>query len=342
MKKPTIKDIARIVGVSTTTISRYLNDSFDQMSQDTKDRIQSVIDELEYMPSSMARNLKTHKSGIIGFVVMDAMKSFFPLIWKGMNDVCKENGYQLMVANSSNDRLHEKKHLKAMSEYNFEGIIVYHTGMNLDYLTDLKNDGVKIMLINQGMENRTIDSVTSNNKESVQSSVDNLFQKGYEDVYLVIDESVGNHINDEKCWGFRLCSQKHSFDYDSRVIVLGSDFSPENFRTICENSKRRKTAFICVSGITLLKTITVLRKMEIRIPEDIGILGFDDLEWSDTLLEGITVIKQPAYKIGSEAARLLIERISGKQKVNDASHLTLMNTLIDRGSTLDFKNQEQG
>lgn len=339
MKKPTIKEIANIVGVSTTTISRYLNGKYENMSQETKDRIKEVIEELDYEPSSIARNLKTNKSGIIGLIVSDIMKSSFPILAKGINDVCIEEGFQLMIANSDNDKFNEKKHLKAMSEYNFEGIVINQAGKNLDYLLDLKNEGTNLVLADQGIDNRTIDSVTLNNREITQMVIKSLFNNGYEDVYYVGDKITSNSVRNDKYWGFKLGCQEYLDNYEAKLIIFDnndSDFD-DKFKYIYDNYNKKKIAIFCENGIILLQTLKYLKRMNIRIPEDIGILGFDDLEWSDTLEEGISVIKQPIYKVGREAAKLLIDRINGESNVNETMHLILKNTYIERNSTKIIK-----
>jgi LacI family transcriptional regulator, kdg operon repressor len=333
MKKPTIKEIAHIVGVSTTTISRYLNDKFDNMSDETKNRIQEVILELNYRPSSIARTLKTNKSGMIGLIISDMTKPFASILCKAVNDVCVEEDFQLMIANSDNDKSNERKHLKAMTEYNFEGIMINHTGTNLDYLFDLKNEGAKLVFVNQGTDNRNIDSVTTNNREVTQRVIRSLFEKGYEDIYFVSNETTGDSVRNEIHWGFRLACQGYLNDCDSRFIYLNNSNIEEKFKCIIENYKKRNTAVFCENGILLLQTVRYFNRNNLRIPDDIGVVGVDDLEWSGTLEEDISVIKQPIYKVGREAAKLLIGKINGERNVNEAMHLILKNNYIERDST---------
>jgi LacI family transcriptional regulator, kdg operon repressor len=333
IKKPTIKDIANIVGVSTTTISRYLNGKFENMSEETKSRINEVIIELRYEPSSIARSLKTNKSGMIGLIVSDVMKPFFSMLSKGVSDACTEEGFQLMIANSDNDKFNERKHLKTMKEYNFEGIIINHTGMNLDFLLDLKEEGLKLVLVNQSIDNRSIDSVTTSNREITQIAIKALFEKGYEDIYFVDEPMDNSSVRNEIFMGFRLGHQSYSGDLEAKHVIFKADSLESTFKEICCNYKKRRTAVFCVSGSILLQTLSYFKSRNIRIPEDLGILGFDDLDWTDAIVNGISVIKQPIYKVGREAAKLLIERINGERQANEAVHLILKNTYIEREST---------
>lgn len=333
IKKPTIKEIANIVGVSTTTISRYLNGKYGNMSEDTKNRINEVINELGYEPSYVARSLKTNKSGMIGVIFSDIMKPFFSVLCKGASDACTEEGFELMIASSNNDKFLERKYLKTMKEYNFEGIIINHTGMNLDFLLDLKEEGLKFVLANQNIDNRSIDSVTTNNREITQIAVKSLFEKGYEDIYFVDEPMSASSVRNEIFFGFRLGCQKYSGDLKSKYVVFQEDNLEDIFKDICINYKNRRTAVFCVNGVILLQTINYFKSKNIRIPDELGILGFDDFGWSDTIEKRISVIKQPIYKIGHEAAKLLIERINGERQGNEAVHLILKNTYIEREST---------
>lgn len=333
MKKPTIKDVAHIVGVSTTTISRYLNDQFDSMSEETKNRIQEVILELNYSPSSIARTLKTNRSGMIALVISDITKPYASTLCKAINDVCLEEDFQLMIANSDNDKFNERKHLKAMIEYNFEGILINHTGSNLDYLLDLKNEGAKLVLVDQGTDNKSIDSVTTNNREVTQMVIKSLFEKGYEDIYFVSDEIASNTIANDIRLGFKIACQGYLDNCDSKFILFDDNDMEEKFKYIIENYTKTKIAIFCGNGIMLFKTINYLKKKGISIPGDIGILGFDDLEWSNYKEEGISVIKRPIYKVGRKAAKLLIDKIKGERNANEAIRLILKNDYEERDST---------
>jgi LacI family kdg operon repressor len=124
----TISDVAKASGVSKTTISRYLNGKYEYMSQDTRKRIQTIIEELKYRPSNVAKTLKSNKSGLIGVIIADIASQFSSILLKGIGDVCKANGYQVMISNVDNDPEKEREYIQSLMDNRVEGIIVNTTG----------------------------------------------------------------------------------------------------------------------------------------------------------------------------------------------------------------------
>lgn len=125
-------------GVSKTTISRYLNGKYEFMSKETRERIEHIIDELEYRPNSMARSLKNQNSKIIGCTIADIENQFSSFIFKGVSEICKKHGYRVLVAEINNNEDDEREAIESLMSYNIDGLIINTTGSNDEYLINLK------------------------------------------------------------------------------------------------------------------------------------------------------------------------------------------------------------
>jgi len=142
----TINEVAAKAKVSKTTISRYLNGKYEYMSVETKERIEKVIEELNYRPSNIARSLKAKNSGVIGCIIADIGSPFSSIVVKGINYVCNKEGYRVLFANTDNDPENEIKSIESLIDSKVDGLIINTTGHNDEYLINLRQNGLNIVL----------------------------------------------------------------------------------------------------------------------------------------------------------------------------------------------------
>jgi len=191
-KKVTIDDVAKKAGVSKTTISRYLNGKFEYMSATTKNRIEKVIGQLNYRPSNIARSLKAHESGVVGCVVADIISPFSSYIVKGINDVCKKNGYQVLFVNTDNKEEDEIESIQSLLDHKVDGLIVNTTGCNDQYLIELHKQGLPIVLADRCIKDRyLLDTITSDNYNATYNCIKFLHKQGYKKIGF-FTEPLGN------------------------------------------------------------------------------------------------------------------------------------------------------
>ncbi|MBE6089626.1 MAG: LacI family DNA-binding transcriptional regulator [Clostridium beijerinckii] len=317
-KNVTISDVAAYVGVSKTTISRYLNKNFEFMSQETQEKIDEAIKVLKYRPNRIAQTLKAKNSNIIGVTIADIGNPFSSLLIKGINDVCRANNYQLLVTNADNLAEREKENIESLLDSQVDGLLVNTTGNNYKYLEEFKDsDNFKpIVLLDRFINPLIYDSVTMNNAEVTKNILDELLKNDY-DHYVYFSEDI-NGISS------RLERKKAMEEFLSRNpntsgetnIIKKNDIKEikERIENIINKNKDKNICFFANNDEILKVLIECLYDLNIRIGVDIGIFGFAEEKWARLIGPGITSIDENPYEMGERAAKLLFERIDGSRK----------------------------
>ncbi len=332
-KKPTIDDVSRLANVSKATVSRYINGKYEYMSNDTKLKIEKIIEEINYRPSIIARSLKSKKTGLIGMIVGDITNHFSSILVKGVNDVCVKAGYQVIVGTTDDDPKKEADLIESMLERQVEGIII-NTSTNSDKkIKKIIKQGVPIVLADRTIEGLNIDWVTTDNKKSVENLLELLFEKGYTKVGFFSEEIKKSNVRIVRHNSFVENGKKFHNDPSQLVFeIKKGDNYKEKLMDFYNKFPDDKKAIVTVNGVVMLGVLESLKELNLKIPEDIGICGYDDWGWTGLIGEGITVINLPAYDLGTNTGEILISRIEKKIKNLDPIHIELESKLIVRGS----------
>jgi len=314
----TINDVSKAAGVSKTTISRYLNGKYEFMSKDTRKRIQDVIEELKYRPSNVAKTLKSKKSGLIGVIIADIGSQFSSILLKGIGDTCKAYGYQVVISNVNNDSDKEREYIESLMDNRVEGIIVNTTGYNDDFLIDINETRVPLVLADRTMENLKIDSVAINNYKITFDTIKYLVEKGYRNIAFFSEEPFRNRARHLRRRGY-LDAMKQLLDIDASDLIYIID--PENksmsIKAIDELNnlyKNEPKAIFTANGVTLLNTLQGIKKSGYKVPEDFYVCGFEDWGWATLVYSEMPIISHHSYEVGVEASKMIIKRITGKSK----------------------------
>lgn len=316
-KSVTIADVAAYVGVSKTTISRYLNKNYEFMSQETQEKIEEAIKVLKYRPNRIAQTLKAKTSNIIGVTIADIGNPFSSLLIKGINDVCRENNYQLLVTNADNIAEREQENIESLLDSQVDGLLVNTTGNNYEYLKTFKDkDNSKpIVLVDRFINPLIYDSVTINNVDVTKNILNKLLENHY-DYYVFFSED----INDVSSRIYRKEAMedflsKHAFISGETAIIKKNKIEEieEKIKTILNEKKDKNICFFANNEEILKVLVECLFNLEIRIGIDMGIFGFADEKWARLIGPGITSIDENPYEMGEKAAKLLFERIDGSR-----------------------------
>ena len=334
--KVTIDEVAKLCNVSKTTISRCLNGHFEYMSQETKDKIEETIKKLNYRPNNLARSLKSNKSGLIGAVIADITSPFSSILVKGIGDVCQKNGYQVIIANTDNDAAKEKDYIRSLIDNRVEGIIINSTGKNNGYLIELKEQGLPIVLADRSMNEPIFDTVTSDNYSMTVKTIKYLIDSGFNKIAFFSEQIGENSARYIRHKAFLdACSSYLNIDASKYVYIINSSDNESvsnSLKNFIENNSDNHKAIFAVNGVVLLSVLQNIIKLNYNIPKDTAVCGYDNWGWASLIPPGITVISQPSYDVGVEAAKMLISRINNKNK--KPAMLELPSTLTKRGSTM--------
>ena len=318
-KKLTIKDIALKANTSKTTVSFYLNEKFDKMSYDTRKRIEKVIEETNYTPNIMAQSLKSKKSRLIGVIVADITNPFSNNIVKGIDDIARKEDYQIIFGNSNFEYINEKKYIERMLDMGVDGFIVQPT-MQFDKLVAaIEKAGKKIVCVDRVSPKFKGKYVKTNNYDITFKAITQLYNRGYEE-FIFISEDLDTSITRiERKNGFIDAIQ--SIGANSNIIKVESqasyiELSKELMKYI---NISKKVAIFAAHDKILQKVFKASKYIGWDIPNQVGIIGFDNWNWTIYASPSVTTIDQPTYQEGKHATKLLIDMIENRDSVLDSA-----------------------
>ncbi|GAB6167987.1 LacI family DNA-binding transcriptional regulator [Clostridium carnis] len=316
--KVTINDIAIKANTSKTTVSFYINGKFDKMSPDTKRRIEQAIQETKYSPSIMARSLKSKKSNLIGVVVADITNPFSNNIVKGIDNVAIKQGYQILVGSSNFQYENEKKYIDRMLDMGVDGFIVQPTLKFNKLIKKIQERGKKLVFLDSVSTEFTGKWVKTNNYDIAYEATKKLVEKGYDEFVLVAEDINLLMARVERKNGFIAALEEKKINY-SIVTVENNIKHPELADVLRDKIKKdKKTLIFAINGKTLQKVFRASKDEGWDVPNRVGIIGFDNWDWTFYAVPSVTTIDQPTDKEGTYAANLLIEMIEEKEEVEES------------------------
>lgn len=311
----TINDVAAKAGVSKTTVSHYLNGRFDNMGKETKQKIAEVIEELGYRPNALARSLKKKKTHTIGAIVANILNPFSTSIIRGVEDYCNKHGFSLILCNADDNPDKERDYLEVLADKQVDGLIINTTGCNNDVVKQL-NRQLPVVLIDRKVPEIATDTVTVDSRKGVLLAIGHLAARGLTKVAMFTMPYNGISPRAERVEGYKEALAAHGIAFSSEMVVeteVEEQAVIAAIETVLRRSDRPQVLF-GANNLMTMAIIKALRKLGVNVPGEIAVIGFDDWEWAELVEPPVTVVSQPTYDMGQEAASLLIHRIRGKKK----------------------------
>lgn len=321
---PTIKDVAKKANVSVATVSRVINNT-GYVNQETRKMVLKVIEELGYVPNELARSLFKKKSNIFGLVVPHIATFFYAELIESLEDAIAHKGYKLMIFNSKDDVELEKKYINVFNQYNIDGLIIAaNTKSTKAYL----KGNIPIITIDHIID-ENVPSISSDNIEGGRLAAKKLIETGAKKVIHFRGPDVLITVLDRAKGFYEEMDKK-----DIPVYSCDLNFKSPELHLIEHYIDEHPDvdAIFCSSDIIAMYTMSVLQRKGYRVPEDVQIIGFDNIELSAILIPPLTTIAQPINDIAIHAINTLIELIE-KKEIADL-HKVLPVSLIERKSTL--------
>ncbi len=339
-KNITITDIASAVGVSKTTVSRYLNGHTELMSKDTAESIKKVIELLDYHPSQSARALKSGKSNMIGVVIADISSPFSSAIILGIEDYLNQYGYMPMFVNCANDPKKEIELVKQLHNRGVDGLIVNTTSMKSTYLIEYALSGLPIVLCDRKINNYTFNIVSLDNTQLFSMLISHLKEEGFTRVALFNEPWNENSSRRERRQTFISCMQDiYGYDASDDMYEINQENHPkvmENLRNLADDTSN-KCAIIGANTITTIRIYQFLHRLGLKIPDNIGLCGPDDWDWDENinltrlLHPHITTAIIPSREMGRQCAKMLLDTLTHPS--DEALHYNVPLTLATNHST---------
>lgn len=314
-RKITIKDIAKMAGTSKTTVSFYLNGKTDKMSNDTKSKIEKVIKETNYKPSLVARSLNSKSSKLIGVLIGDITNSFSNQIVKGIESMASKYGYQIIVGNSDYSFEREENYVERMLSMGVDGFIIQPTAQFRKTSKKISSFGKPMVFFDSKLYDLKSKWVKTNNYEATYDAIVKCIEKGYEKYYMISADPKLISTRLERTSGFIDALNDYQIDYELLTIENDED-RPEIIKEFLDkNLDYTKKNLVFVPNCWALPIVFLAMKDIRKYMPNLGLIGFDNTEWTDFSSPSITTIVQPAFKEGLQAARILIDQIEEKNEV---------------------------
>lgn len=308
-KPATIQDVADRAGVSTATVSRVLNGAAT-VDVALAERVRAACAALQYQPNRAARALAGRRSAIIGVLVTDIQNPFFMELVRGVEDMTQRHGYLLVLCNSSEDPQRERQYIDVLCAEPVAGAIVVPTSDRRPVLQMFRERSIPVVTVDRRVRDRSVDAVVIDNVSAAREAAAHLISNGYRHIGLITGPN-GTTTARERLEGYRLALRDAGIPRDPRLVQQGP-FSEDSGRRLMDGLLDMDIPIeALVTGNNRLTkgALETLHARGLRVPDDVALVGFDEMPWTGPGTISLTTVTQPAYDLGSVAASRLIQRL---------------------------------
>jgi LacI family transcriptional regulator len=330
----TIRDVARVANVHPGTVSRALNEETRGLvNPDTAERVIRAANKLGYRPNRIARGLKTSRSHTIGVLIPDITNPLFPPILRGIEDRLDDAGYTSLIVNTDNDPERERIHLEAMRARQVDGLISATARLDRELLDELGGAGTPLVLVNRSLEDGSVPAVTVNDRQGIALAVEHVVALGHRRIGHVAGPqnlSTGHRRH----LGFIEAMGAAGLPTPPEHVRFGAFFTDVEGARACDellDAAPDLTAIVAANDLLAIGCYDTVEQRGLTCPDDISIVGFNDMPFVDRLRPPLSTVRVPQREIGKVAADLLLEQLSdGSETMNE---ILLEPTMMVRGST---------
>lgn len=327
---PNVTQVANLAGVSTATVSRVLADA-GGVSQELINRVNEAIKELDYRPNHLARGLRKLVSQTVGVIISDIENPFFTSVIRGIEKTFVEAGYSILLCNSDEDPNRERAQLSTLRSEGVAGIILTSTNLDIDFCRTLIKSGIQLVAIDRVPAQQCMDVVTVTNQQGAYEATSYLAKMGHSRIGL-ISGPIQVSTSRERLDGYKDAIRFYGLELSSELVVY-SDFRQlggyKAMQTLLDLPSP-PTALMVSNNLMTLGALQAIHERNLKIPDQIAIIGFDDMPWSTSLQPPLTTVAQPTFDLGTTAARLLLDRFQNPKQ--PFRHVVLDTHLIIRAS----------
>lgn len=305
----TIRDVARRAGVSVATVSYVINGT-RYVSPELKERVQRAIEELNYYPHGIARSLKTRKTHTLGLIVSDISNPFFSTLARGAEDEAAHHGYSLILANADENPSKERLYIDVLTQKKVDGLVIAPSTKGAENIQQLQRRKISFVFVDRKLEGVEADAVLSENVQGAYQAVRHLLELGHRRIAIVLGLK-GALTSEERFQGYKLALSEFRVPVDPALVAWGHFRMQGGFEAASQllELDRPPTAIFSTNNLMTIGVMKALKERGLRCPEDVSIVGFDELEWGDAFEPALTVVIQSPYKLGRQAVRLLLQRL---------------------------------
>lgn len=334
----TMKDVAERAGVSITTVSHVVNGT-RFVSEKVRERVMEVMEELGYQPNVLARGLRRGESSTIGLIVPDVTNPYFAEVARSVEDACAERGYGVILCNSDGRPERQRQAVEVLASNRVGGLILVNVGMTEREAAMFEGLAIPMVMLDREIPGIVTDSIQIDNARGGRQATEFLLSLGHRKIACLAGPSEVSPSGD-RVDGFREALQDAGIEPDPELIFTG-DFTPEGghvcARHLMDMGADMPTALFACNDLMAFGAITAFSEKGIRVPEDISIMGFDDIRLASYFNPTLSTVAQPRHEMGQRAVRILLERMQktcqapGRHVLLDTELQVRMSTAPVRG-----------
>jgi LacI family transcriptional regulator len=330
----TLRDVARLAAVHPGTVSRALNPETRRLvNEETARRVIEAAERLGYRPNPIARGLKTNRSYTVGVLVPDLTNPLFPPIVRGIQDRLEQAGYTPLIANTDNDRERERNDFAAMRARQVDGVITATALRDHGVLDEIVAAELPLVLVIRRLDDDSVPSVTADDLDGGRMATRHLIELGHRRIaHLGGPEAIST--GRQRYEGYVAAMEEGGLEVDPALVRFGRQFTEPEGERLCRellDAGTDATAIVAGNDLMALGCYDVFEARGIRCPDDLSVVGFNDMPFSERFNPPLTTIGLPHYEVGAAAADLLLERL--QQPDVPARQLVLPARLVERRST---------
>ena len=329
----TISDIAQQCNVSKATVSRIINNKGSGFSEATKHLVLRKMEELNYRPNAVARSFSVSSTKLIGMIIPDLRNPVQTELVRGVEECVSERGYRLILVQSRHNKELEQKMLISMVDQRVDGVILCSGSENTEFLHDYRRYHMPVSLIGRSFDQSVSDaSITGDNRRGAILAMEHFFDRGHHEIAL-IDGRIQGSGPRQRMLGYKEALQSQGIPFRDELVQNTNYSYDDGFQMIEHllSCNQKFTAVLTGGDIIAAGALAALRQHNLRVPEDVEVIGFDDLEISRISSPSVSTLRKPHYSMARMATKMLIDIIEGCP--SDISHLIVQPELILREST---------
>lgn len=324
----TIRDVAEQANVSVATVSRVLNES-DSVREETEEQVLDAVDALDYLPNETARNLRTQKTRTVGVLLPNMHGEFFAQVTRGLDQRAREDGHHVLVSNSHTDETEAESVIQSLLG-RVEGLIILWPRLDIEFLETLVPDDLPIVLLSTSVDTTRFRTLSFDNRAGAYAAVEHLAEHGYERV-AILTGGPANFDAQERLAGYRHAVADLDLVADPALEIEG-DFTQEAGRAAVDRLRDLSappTALFASNDSMALGVLRGMHEAGLRVPEDLALIGFDDIPTARYAAPSLTTIRAPTLELGRRAVDTLLEASAAS---GSPAHQTLETRLVRRES----------
>lgn len=330
-RRATIVDVARLSGLSKSTVANVINGSAP-LSEQTRERVLAAIEELGYRPNALARDLKRRRSATVGVLVGDLVNPFYAQLTNLIERRCAAAGYATIICHTDGDRATERERLGVLLEHRVAGVVMLYFTGDRAHIDEVERDGVPIVGVS--VFDRAFDCVASDDAAGTRLAVDHLAQLGHERIAYVPGVGTEASTNRTRLRGWRQALRRVGLA-DGPVVAMDASVRGRETTTLeaVLAGDAAPTAYVAGNDLTALDLIDRLEEHGLAVPADASVVGFDDIPPARLRRLSLTTVRQPIEMLAQHGVARLLARLGDGDGVEKRAHERLPLELIERATT---------